>query len=144
MKRHSIWICLLLVLMVFLSCGRGSGINAVRAGDYRIVSKGTYRGHLQFQGNSGGQLESVKKLRAEIEKDEMMILNKISDRFYMIPHAPYKFKFAAIDEAADYLVLRYFARIFEHPVYAGYQIQFVYTRNSGKLLKIYTAEVPLE
>jgi hypothetical protein len=142
-KKYRVLTSFVFSLTYILSCGGSSGVSAVRAGDYSIVGRGTYRGQLEFQGD-GGDLESVKKLRTEIEQDEMIILDMISDRFYTIPHAPYEFKFAAIDESSDRLVLRYFARIFEHPIYAGYQIQFVFVHSSGKLLRILTAEVPLE
>lgn len=143
MKQYRVLTSLVFFLTYMLSCGGGSGVSAVRAGDYCIAGRGTYRGQLEFQGG-GEHLESVEKLRAEIEQDDMIILDMISDRFHTIPHAPYKFKFAAIDETSDRLVLRYFARIFEHPIYAGYQIQFVFVHSSGKLLRILTAEVPLE
>ena len=143
MKSHWVFRNAVVILILFLACGGESGIKAVRAGDYSMVGKGTYRGRLEFHGR-GEHLESVVKLREEIEQDDMVLLDMISDRFHKIPHAPYNFKFAAVDEVSDRLVIRYFARIIEHPIYAGYQIQFVFSRASGKLLRIFTAEVPLE
>ena len=144
MRRYWVLIGIVFVLVSVVSCGDGSGIKAVRAGDYSIVSKGTYHGRLKFLGYGGEDLESVDRLRAEIEQDEMILLNMITDRFHTLPHAAYKFKFAAVDEISGCLVLRYFARIVEHPIIAGYQIQFVFKRATGRLLKIFTAEVPLE
>ncbi|MGD9379878.1 MAG: hypothetical protein PVI51_04860 [candidate division WOR-3 bacterium] len=144
MERYWVLLSIVFVLASDLSCGVDSGLKAVRAGDYNIVSKGTYHGRLEFLRNGGKYVQSVEKFRAEIEQDEMMLLNMITDRFHRIPHGEYRFKFAAVDEVSDCLVLRYFARIFEHRILAGYQIQFVFARASGKLLKIFTAEVPLE
>jgi hypothetical protein len=143
-KRYWVLINIVFVLVAVLSCHGDTGLKAVRAGDYSIVSKGTYHGHLKFLRNGGEYVQPVEKLRAEIERDDMMLLNMITERFHRIPHGEYRFKFAAFDEVSDCLVLRYFARIFEHRILAGYQIQFVFVRASVKLLKIFTAEVPLE
>jgi hypothetical protein len=141
-SRNVIWI--LLIVAIDLSCKRNSELSRIRAGDFSIVCKDTYHGRLKFLGSGREYDKLVEGLRAEIEKDAMVILDIISDRFYTIPHKEYKFKFAAFDETSDCLVLRYFARIVEHPVYAGYQIQFVFSRTPRKLLKVFSSEVPLE
>ncbi len=144
MHRTYISMSALLIFFSVLSCRRNPGLNRIRAGDLSIVYKDTYRGRLEFLG-PGREYESlVNRLRGEIEKDGMCLLNVISGEYYTIPHYAYEFKYAACDEANDHLVLRYFARIGEHPLYAGYQIQFVFSLVSGNLLKIFTSEVPLE
>jgi hypothetical protein len=133
----------LLSMLLLLSCKRNDELNRVRAGDFGLVYKGTYRGRLNFLG-AGRQYESmVHELRADIERDNM-VFDLISKEFHTIPHGVFQFKYAAIDEDRDFLVLRYFARVAEHPLYAGYQMQFVFSCNSRRLREIYTSEVPLE
>jgi hypothetical protein len=107
------------------------------------VYEGAYRGRLKFLRESSPYHESTKNLRKNIEKNRD-VLDLITQRFFTIPHKPYRYKFTALDEETDYLVLRYFARIGEHPLYAGYQIQFVFDRQSQVVKEIFTAEVPLE
>ena len=87
--------------------------------------------------------ESTRNLRQDIEKNKD-VLDLINQRFFAIPHKPYRYKFTALDEETNYLVLRYFARIGEHPLYAGYQIQFVFDPQSQTVTRVYTAEVTLE
>jgi len=124
-------------------CKRQDELSKIHAGDFSIVYEGKYHGRLKFLAEGREYQDLVKDLRVYIEKDTSL-LSLISARFYTIPHHGYQFKFAALDETSDCLVLRYFARIEEHPLYAGYQIQFVFTLPSRILKKIFTSEVPLE
>jgi hypothetical protein len=107
------------------------------------VMKGSYRGNLHFLGDGREHREAVEYLRELVETD-FAVLDMISNRFYTIPHLGYKFKYAALDMDSSMMMLRYFARIREHPVYAGYQIQFLFDAESRKLKAVYTEEVPLE
>jgi hypothetical protein len=133
-----------MILVAGLSCTRNSELSRIHEGDLSIVHVGTYRGQLKFLGSGREYEKSTQSLRREIEKDGMVILDIISDRFHTIPHEDFEFKYVALDEINDCLLLRYFARIVEHPIHAGYQIQFVFSRTSHKLLKVFTSEVPLE
>lgn len=133
----------ILPLLTSVSCKKRDGLDLLRAGDFSIVTKGSYRGNLLFLGDGRAYRETVDYLRGLIEID-FEIFDVISDRFYTMPHLGYKFKYAALDTKNDLLVLRYFARIMEHPVYAGYQIQFVFDNASRRLKVVYTEEVPLE
>jgi hypothetical protein len=143
-KRHWCVLWILLIVAADVSCRRKSELSRIRAGDFSIVYEDTYRGQLKFLGRGREYEGLVQTLRAEIEKDGKVSLDIISDRFHTIAHEEYEFKFFALDEINDCLLLRYFARIVEHPIYAGYQIQFVFSRTSHKLLKVFTSEVPLE
>lgn len=107
------------------------------------MHEGTYRGRLRFLRESSIYHESTENLRQDIDENKD-VLDLISRRFYTIPHKPYRYKFTALDEESNYLVLRYFARIGEHPLFAGYQIQFVFDPQAQTVTEIYTAEVPLE
>jgi hypothetical protein len=118
-------------------------LSSIRHGDFSIVYKDTYRGQLRFLGEGKEHKGSVDDLRREIERNSD-VLDVISERYYTIPYHAYRFKFAALDEEKNLMVLRYFARIIEHPVYAGYQMQFLFDLESQKLLRVYTSEVPLE
>ncbi len=103
----------------------------------------TYRGHLLFLGDGKEYRETVDYLRGVIKKN-FEVLDVISEKFYTMPHLGYKFKYAALDTENGVMMLRYFARIREHPVYAGYQIQFLFDGDTRVLKGVYTVEVPLE
>lgn len=133
----------LLVVLLLTSCRQNDVLSRVRAGDFSLVYKGTYRGNLRFLGQGREHETTVQQLRADIEGDKS-VMDLISGEFYELPHDEYHFKYAAIDEERDIMLLRYFARIPEHALYAGYQIQFVFARTPLRLQSIYTSEVPLE
>ena len=141
-RRYSI-LLFALITCPFLSCTKHDAMNSIRSGDFSIVCKDTFRGRIRFLGEGREHKESVEALRREIEENSD-VLDIISERFYTIPYREYRFKFAALDEEKNHIVLRYFARIIEHPVYAGYQIQFLFDLESRRLLRVYTSEVPLE
>lgn len=86
----------------------------------------------------------VDGFRSEIEKNRALLLMITKEHYDVSGMLFYKFKFAALDSIRTYLILRYFARIYNHPLLAGYQIQFVFNAESRELVKIYTAEVALE
>ncbi len=131
------------ILCLPVLCKRQDALSRIRTGDFSNVHEGAYRGQLRFLRENSAYHESTENLRQDIEKN-MDVLDLISQRFYTIPHKPYRYKFTALDEETSYLVLRYFARIEEHPLYAGYQIQFIFDPQSQMVKEIYTAEVPLE
>jgi hypothetical protein len=143
MKKRLVILMAMTMLCSSLSCKRQDQLSRIRAGDFSNVHEGTYRGRLKFLREISGYHESTENLRQDIEKNKD-VLDLISHKFFTIPHKPYRYKFTALDEETGYLVLRYFARIGEHPLYAGYQIQFVFDPQSQVVKEIYTAEVPLE
>lgn len=143
MRKYITVIFGILPLLTSISCRKRDGLDLLRAGDFSVVIKGSYRGNLLFLGDGRAHRETVDYLRELIEID-FEILDVISDRFYTMPHLGYKFKYAALDTESDAVVLRYFARIMEHPIFAGYQIQFVFHNASRRLKAVYTEEVPLE
>lgn len=131
------------VLTLFVRCAKPDALQGVREGDFSMVRKGAYRARLVFLAEGREYSTTVEHLRAMIERN-IDVLDLLSERLYAEPHFGYRFKFAAIDSANDILVLRYFARMGDHPVYAGYQMQLLFDIGSQQLLRIYTCEVPLE
>jgi hypothetical protein len=132
-----------LLIGCFSFCRRYDELSNIRRGDFSIVHEGTYHGRLNLLGDGSQYQQLIQDLRGEIERNPE-VLDLISERYYKIPHKPYQFKFAAVDEDSSFLILRYFARIVEHPVYAGYQVQFVHALESRRLIEVFTSEVPLE
>lgn len=141
--RFTVLLCAVLLISVLSFCRRYDELSNIRRGDFSIVREGTYHGRLTLLGDGKEYGEQVQDLRNEVEKNPE-VLDLISGRYYTIPHKPYQFKFAALDEDSSLLILRYFARIVEHPIYAGYQIQFVHELDSRRLIEVFTSEVPLE
>jgi hypothetical protein len=138
-KKYLIFFCL-----VIISCRHADEFRKIREGNFEIVEKGTYHGRPQYIGQGGDYEDLVIKLRADIEKNSTL-LPSITKKYFSTPYDLfYRFKFVALDKENNYLILRYFARIPEHPLYAGYQIQFVYAITTERLMHIYTSEVPLE
>ena len=133
----------MLVFSLSICCVKSDVLNNVRSGNFSIVYEDTYHGTLRLLREGSTYHNRIETLRADIEKD-IALLDTITERFSVISHKEYEFKYAAVDENANILVLRYFARIVEHPLYAGHQIQFVFDMTSRELTKIFVSEVPLE
>ncbi len=124
-----------------LTCKQDDEFQKIREGNFDIVLKGRYEGRPIYAEPT--EEETINSLRAHIEKN-LDVLQIISDKYFGRSILFYNFKFAALDQEKNRLVLRYFARITDDPIYAGYQIQFVYDINSKRLIQIFTCEVPLE
>ncbi len=137
-------IFILIFLFVMIVCSKVDVFKKIRDGNFDIVAKGTYRGHAIFLRQAGEYEHLVNDLRSEIEKNRD-VLPMITRKFFFVPQELfYRFKLIMLDNKKNYLLLRYFARVTDHPIYAGYQIQFVFDLESKNLIAIYTAEVPLE
>jgi len=140
----SIKIGVLLLLFLLIACREKDVFRNMREGDFSMVAQGTYHGHAVFLRDAGGYEDVVKELRAKIERNSD-VLPLITKKFFSVSQElRYRFKLVLLDKEKNYLIVRYFARIPEHPLYAGYQIQFVCDMDARRLVKIYTAEVPLE
>ncbi|HEC79198.1 MAG TPA: hypothetical protein ENI34_08680 [candidate division WOR-3 bacterium] len=134
----------IIIFFIICGCAKKSSLERIVEGDFSLVAKGTYRGTTKFLRDGGVYIELVSRFRGEIEKKEE-ILSLIARKYFFVPQKmEFNFKFAALDEEKRCLILRYFARVVNHPIYAGYQIQFVYDIETKRLIKIYTSEVPLE
>ncbi len=137
---------ILIMLFMFLAivCKEEEALQKIKEGNFDMVNKGTYHGTAIYLRQGGEYKDLVDTFRNEIEKNRD-VLPMITKKFFSVSETLiYKFKFVAFDESTNYLIVRYFARILDDPVYAGYQIQFVYNIETKNLVEIFTAEVPLE
>lgn len=135
---------ILVTFFIIISCRHADEFRKIREGNFDIVEHDTYCGKPMYVGEGGDYEDLITRLRADIEEN-IDLLPSITKNFFSVQHElSYRFKFAAVDKDKNCLILRYFARIPEHPLYAGYQIQFVFDMHTKKLLKIFIAEVPLE
>lgn len=142
-RESLIWLGIFLVV-IFVLCTPRSAFDALENGDFGIVSKGTFRGTTIFLRDGGAYKETVDSYRAEIEAHDYL-LPMITKKYYpVLGKLTFVFKYAIIDQDQGMLILRYFARVLDHPVYAGYQIQFVFQVESNNCSAIYVSEVPLE
>lgn len=140
----SIKIRVFLSLFLLIACKEKDVFQNIRDGDYSMIAQGTYHGHAVFLRDTGEYEDLVTSLWSKIEENSD-VLPQITKQFFSVSQElHYRFKLVLIDKEKNYLILRYFARIQEHPLYAGYQIQFVCDIDARHLIKIYTAEVPLE
>ncbi|MGB3342208.1 MAG: hypothetical protein WBB37_12105 [bacterium] len=134
------------VVFVLLSavCQTYDPLKNLKRGDFDIVNMGKYRGTALFLRDGAQYKEIIDVLRSEMERNGDL-LPKITRIHYDAPGIlVYKFKFAALDSVMDNFILRYFARLYDHPILAGYQIQFVFNADSRELVSIFTFEVGLE
>lgn len=131
-------------ILFSMVCQTYHPLERIKQGDYSVVVMGKYRGTAIFLRDGAQYKNIIDRIRDEIEKDSHLF-PEITRHHYDIPELlVYRFKFAAIDTVEDNFILRYFARIYNHPILAGYQIQFVFDTESLRLVHIYTKEVGLE
>lgn len=134
----------IIALLPILACQTYNPFKNLKQGDFDIVVAGKYKEATIFLRDGAEYKRVVDGFRSEIEKNRALLLMITKEHYDVSGMLFYKFKFAALDSIRTYLILRYFARIYNHPLLAGYQIQFVFNAESRELIKIYTAEVALE
>jgi hypothetical protein len=133
-----------MVAIVTTGCSRKTLLQRIDEGDLSSVYQGRYKGTTRFLRDGAEYKETVDMIRAEIEAHEDLLLVMTGKYFPVDELMAYKFKFAMVDETQGELILRYFARLPDHPVFAGCQLQFVYDLDTKRLTKTFTSEVPLE
>ncbi len=142
-QRILLW-ALMIIVIAAIGCSRKTLLQRIDEGDLSSVYQGRYQGTTRFLRDGAEYKETVDKIRREIEAHEDL-LKIMTEKYFPVDELmAYKFKFAMVDETQGELVLRYFARLTDHPVFAGCQLQFVYDLNARQLSEILTSEVPLE
>ncbi|UCC11251.1 MAG: hypothetical protein JSW02_07805 [candidate division WOR-3 bacterium] len=145
MKRQLILLsALIIVAIATTGCSRKTLLQKIDEGDLSSVYQGRYTGTTRFLRDGAEYKETVDMIRREIEAHEDLLMVMTGKYFPVDRLRTYKFKFAMVDETQGELILRYFARLPDHPVFAGCQLQFVYDLDAKQLTKIFTSEVPLE
>jgi hypothetical protein len=143
MKRSRATLLFSYACMLSMCCSKPDVLSSVRKGDMSMVYGESYRGRLLFLGEGKEYAGAVERLRRTIDKN-IDVLDTLTERLFTEPHLGYRFKYAALDADNDILLLRYFARIREHTLYAGYQVQLLFDAESFDLLRLHISEVPLE
>ncbi|HEX7320522.1 MAG TPA: hypothetical protein VF399_09235 [bacterium] len=116
----------------------------LRTGDYTLVEAGTYHGFPRYLQHPGAYEAIVRQCRAQIEKNTDL-MPRITGRYFAVTQElRFQYKFTSIDSVSQCLIVRYFARIADDPLYAGYQIQFVYALQQRDFVRVFTSRVPLE
>lgn len=140
----SVLYMLLTACMCAAGCSRKSTLQRIDEGDLSSVVQGRYTGTTRFLRDGAEYKETVDAIRAEIEAHEDLLMFMTEKYFPIDELMSYSFKFALVDETKKKLILRYFARLPDHPVFAGCQLQFIYDLDTRQIAKIFTSEVPLE
>jgi hypothetical protein len=134
----------LCIIVVVLGCKKNDMFHGLRAGDYGMVIKGSYRGTAEYIGAGENYSTIVKRYRRAIEKNADL-LPKITRYHFRVPDVlAYDFKMVLLDRTRGLLVLRYYAPIRGDRLIAGYQLFFVLDPDRDALVQIYSSEVPLE
>lgn len=131
----------LLLLYLTAACGcvrEAQWVESIRNGDYKIVKLGKYplaRVEIKYDPNE------FIKLRKELEK-ESELFNKIVMHFYPEErhNLNFEYKYGATHNGQT--ILRFFSRLPDPDLYAGYSIQFVI--EEGVVKEIYLFKTPLE
>ncbi len=131
-------------LLPTLACHTHNSFKSLEQGDFSLVFSGKYKEATILLRDGAEYKSVVDGLRTEIEKNPFLLSRITKEHYDVSGTLVYKFKFAALDSVSNYLILRYFARIYNHPLLAGYQVQLVFDAESRELVRIYTAEVSLE
>ncbi len=127
-----------------IRCSQIDVWHKMRNGNFEMVTKGSYQGTLKYMPHPGQFENLVNRYRREIE-DNLDLLPLITKQCYTIQETlSYQYKFTWLDEDNGFLVLRYFAHIYNDRILAGYQILFVYDTDRNRLAKIFVSDVPLE
>uniref|UniRef100_A0A7V0Z705 Uncharacterized protein n=1 Tax=candidate division WOR-3 bacterium TaxID=2052148 RepID=A0A7V0Z705_UNCW3 len=137
-------IFLLLTCLSVIVCYRSDTWCKIGKGDFEIVEKGDYRGKLIYIPHPGRYEKLVEKYRREIEKNLDLLPLITKQLFTVKEELIFQYKFTWLDDENKFLVLRYFAHIYKDPIYAGYQVLFVYDIKTHKVIKIFVTEIPLE
>ena len=137
-------LCTICFLCVLVTCRSVDVFEKIRNDTYDDIHQGTYHGSAVYIRDTGDFESFITDTRSRIE-DNSDVLPLVTKKFFSTPESlAFRYKFTAHDVQKGLLILRYFARRPEHPLYAGYQIQFVFEAGTKKLVDVYTAEVPLE
>ncbi len=134
----------LFVILCFVCCSHSDIWYQLRQKKFEIVEEGTYRGTLKYMPQPGKYEKLVSRYRKEIEKNLDLLPVMTRQYFQTREELIYQYKFTWLDEEENILVLRYFAHVYNDPIYAGYQILFAYRIATNRLLRILVSEVPLE
>lgn len=132
------------VLCVMITCRSVDVFERIRNDTYDHIFCGTYHGSALFTRDGGAFASLIVDFRHRVETNADVLSHIVHRSFSTSEQLVFKYKFTAHDAEKRYLILRYFARIPEHHLFAGYQIQFVFEIPTKKLIEVYTAEVPLE
>ncbi len=145
MKHQLVPLSILIVIsLAATGCGRKTLLQRIDDGDLSSVYQGQYTGTTRFLREGAEYKGTVDMIRAEIEAHEDLLMVMTEKYFPVDELMAYKFKFAMVDDTQGELILRYFARWSDHPVFAGCQLQFIYDLDARQLVKIFASEVPLE
>ncbi len=143
MRSFRVYLIVLSLLFFGNSCAKPDALRSALSGDLRMVYEKPYRGHLTMLYGTEEYSQTIEELRQAVEK-EPGVLDQLTAAFFEEPHREYGFKYAALDRACNLLVLRYFARVVDHPLIAGYQVQLAFDVDSRACRQINVSEVPLE
>jgi hypothetical protein len=133
-----------LLTVAALGCGKKDIFYGLRAGDYDLVVKDSYRGTAEYIGPGDDYGPILKRYRRQIEKN-LDFLPRITRHHFRVPDIlHFDYKMVLLDRTNDFLVLRYYAPIRGDHLIAGYQLFFVFDLDRNKLVRICSSEVPLE
>jgi hypothetical protein len=132
------------LVCAMIMCANIDVFERIRNDTYDQIFRGTYQGSALYVRDGGAFASLISDFRHRIETNDDVLPHIVHTVFSTSEQLDFRYKFTAHDADTEYLVLRYFARIPEHDLFAGYQIQFVFEIPTEKLIRIYTAEVPLE
>lgn len=121
-----------------LGCHEGIK-RVITKDDFAVVRPGRYPGYtIPF-----GESEIMKGWKSRFD-DDQQLLNLVVQRVYpLLGDLHYRYTSTRFDRENNRTVVRYFGRVVDDPVIAGYQIQFVFDAKN-KLIMVCVSSVPLE
>jgi hypothetical protein len=139
-----IFLTSVILLILLVNCRETDILRTIRNGDYSLITKGSYKGTADYNGQGENYTPAVKRCRRLIEKS-IDLLPMITRHHFPAPgNLNFDFKMVLLDRTGNALVLRYYAPIFGDNIVAGYQLFFVFDLSRDELIRIFSSEVPLE
>ena len=138
---------LLLISALFvglLACATPSIVRRVSAGGFAAVQEGRYHGYLRYRNGMPEFERMASDWRRQIE-GEPGFLRSVGEKYFYLPaQSEFRFMSVAEDSVQKQIVLRYFAYDPKPVIFAGWQLQFVFSQRDRSLVEVRATEVPLE
>jgi hypothetical protein len=124
--------------------GASQSVTRFAAADAPPIDSGHYPGPLRMLAADHSLSVKAGPLRADVESHEQVLRKLVRERISVKSPLEFQFMYVGHDSLNHRLMLRYFSRAADQTVFAGWQIQLIYSLPSLSPVHAYVQAVPLE